>query len=148
MIKEDYVSYDVAMLLKNMNFDEPCHAYYMKRKYPEPSDIIDFVESYSSVPLKNLSCPPVLGECTAPTLQMAMKWIRECYQIHIIVTPEYGDVEYMPGEWENDEFLGWQYTIIFPIKSRGVTYPKVRAQSYESACDAALKFILENYLKI
>ena len=53
MIQEDYVSFEVAKLLKEKGFDEECQKYYGDYKYP------------------------------CPTLQMAMKWLRKVHEIFI-----------------------------------------------------------------
>lgn len=56
MITEDYVSFNTAKLLKEKGFDEECQQYYGDYKY---------------------SCP---------TLQMAMKWLREVHNLFIFIS--------------------------------------------------------------
>ena len=81
----------------------------------------------------------------APTLQMAMKWLREVHYLHITVHPgvsEYGFV--------------WTYAIVFAKEaSKGethfykisqITTPIVKSKSYEQACEAAIKYCLENLI--
>lgn len=68
MITEDYVSFEVAKLLKEKGFDECCRAFITPN--------VDFaLESdghvFNHILLDN--------EYAAPTLQMAMKWLREVY---------------------------------------------------------------------
>ena len=63
MVTEDYVSFETAKLLEEKGFDWNCES---KRFYPEP----DYdQESPNGV--------------YAPTLQMAMKWLREVCNLFI-----------------------------------------------------------------
>ena len=79
MITEDYVSFETAKLLKEKGFDCACEVWYSEytsqfggEKYTviEFDNHNRFNENYKFV-------------CYAPTLQMAMKWLREKYNIHI-----------------------------------------------------------------
>ena len=83
----------------------------------------------------------------APTLQMTIKWLREKHNYQIIATPEYGDVEYMPGQWQ-EEFLGWKYTIIPFNGNKSIMYPSVYSSTAESAYETAIKYCLENLIQI
>ena len=74
-----------------------------------------------------------------------MKWLREKYNYQIIVTPEYGDVEYMPGQWQ-EEFLGWKYTIIPFNGNKSIMHPSVYSITTESAYESAIKYCLENLI--
>ena len=67
MITEDYVSFEIAKLLKEKGFAEVTPMWYNKKGEPEmrgtaahTSDVTD-----------------------APTLQSVMKWLREIHNIHI-----------------------------------------------------------------
>ena len=74
MVKEDYISFKTAKLLRDKGFDEPCHALYHNGE-----DKIFFgldVDSYHNTNL-NVDC------YACPTLQMAMKWLREIYKFEI-----------------------------------------------------------------
>ena len=83
MITEDYVSFEVAKLLKEKGFDEPCHALYH-----DGEDKIFFgldADSYHNSTL-NIDC------YACPTLQMVMKWLREKYSIFFNVNYFHTDV--------------------------------------------------------
>ena len=70
MITEDYVSFETAKLLKENGFNEPCHALYY-----DGDDKIFFgldINSYHNSTL-NVDC------YACPTLQMAMKWLRNTF---------------------------------------------------------------------
>jgi len=71
-ITEDYCSYEVAKLLKGKGFDWECISYYVD---DEPDDIkYSFCGETNSI-LKS-------RYCSAPTIQMAMKWLREVHNMY------------------------------------------------------------------
>lgn len=79
MITEDYVSYKTAKLLKEKGFDEKCRQYYYKD---------NLIHSRSGVCNEELNNYKEVGEgWSAPTLQMAIKWLEETH--HILVVPDY-----------------------------------------------------------
>lgn len=126
MITEDYVSFETAKLLEEKGFDWECRTV---KFYPEP----DYdQESPDGVP--------------APTLQMVMKWLRKVHHWHIFVIPRWEDVEYMPGEWE-EKMIGYQYVIVSVGEvNRKNEQPIITALTSESACEAAIKYCLENLI--
>ena len=127
-ITEDFVSFETAKLLKEKGFDEPCFAYYSEywdnwksfrlwRKFPK-----------RSVPNK--------GYLNVPTLQMAMKWLREVHNLSI--EPYYDFVLNWVVELKH---IG-KFTDIKEFEYiREKTY-----KSYEDACEAAIKYCLENLI--
>ena len=79
MITEDYVSLGTAKLLKEKGFDCSCKVWYSEytsqfggEKYTgiEFDNHNRFNENYKFI-------------CSAPTIQMAMKWLREKHHLHI-----------------------------------------------------------------
>lgn len=71
MITEDYVSFETAKLLKEKGFDVECLAIY----YPDSRlETFDLAFNYN-IP------GGISGVISAPTLQMAMKWLEEKYEI-------------------------------------------------------------------
>ena len=128
MITEDYVSFETAKLLKEKGFDDfTCHSYYYKNGDIEEETRYE-------------------GDFGRPTLQMAMKWLREVHYWHIFVIPRWEDVEYMPGEWE-EKMVGYQYVIV-PVGDVNVKYecPTITALTPESAGEAAIRYCLENLI--
>lgn len=134
-IKEDFVNLETAKLLRDNGFDEYCDYEY---GIPDISSEKYVLQKF----FKSIKNSELIDEAyTAPTLQRTLKWIRREYKIHIISTPEYGDVEYMPGEWQ-EEFLGWKYTLI-PIEGKSpVMHPAIYAQTPESSLEAAIQYCL------
>ena len=121
MITEDYVSYEVAKLLKEKGFDEPCQkCYYVSTKS------IEDVHNGRNTILSSffISCP---------TLQMATKWLRETHGIDIIIEisdPSVKDRKY--------------YCIIWDGNNN--SYILDLFNSYEEACEAAIEYVLENLI--
>jgi len=82
MSKEQYVSFEIAKLLKEKGFDWECRAYWHE-------DDKVLIESQSPCYLRNITNPCWFGN-TAPTQQMACRWLREEHKIDISVTPDDG----------------------------------------------------------
>ena len=121
MITEDYVSFEAAKLLKDKGFECATHYYYDK-----DGDLL--FSAWSIGAGKN--------ECSAPTLQMAMKWLREVHNIHIAVIVAY---HHIPRRYE---------THIMKLENIDdfILHPQVDFDSYEEACEAAIKYCLENLI--
>lgn len=121
MITEDYVSFETAKLLKEKGFREACDKCYgMKSK-----------TLFSSIRSNDDD-----SMYAAPTLQMAMKWLRE--EKGIAVIPIISSV------LDFEKFL-WDVKIVVAKTndsySQGWVY-----ETYEEACEAAIKYCLENLI--
>ena len=126
MIKEDYVSFEIAKLLKEKGFDitlcNTCYKYNGK--------FCNNRKSMSGV--DNMICYP------APTIQMAMKWMREKHCIFIAT--EFG---WFHGDYE------YQASVVkmnptAPPTPNSIDYIKgFRNKSYEIACEESIKYCLE-----
>jgi len=133
MIKEAYCSFEVAKLLKEKGFDEPCMGYYHTIVYHANEKEIYL----SALCEKNSSW---MGDCiSAPTHQMAMAWLREVYHIHI-------DIGY--------DDLDWYWNIISIAddispedRPKMVKCGTACHRTYEQAVESALKYSLENLMK-
>ena len=118
MIIEDYVSFEIAKLLKEKRFNENVLTYYI---YNSEAKTYEFRfdnrwDNPNNFPADCIS---------APTLQMAMKWLREKHKI-TIGTLFKGDRIYYEIH-QNNEFVF------------GVDTP----ESYEKVCDEAIKYCLK-----
>ena len=115
MITEDYVSFEVAQLLKKKGFDERCY-----KKYNSSGDLFD---------AKEFTYGP-----KAPTLQMAMKWLREVHNICISVDVKIG---------------GRKYYVCISSTENGLSYCILENEvwdTFEDACKESIKYCLENLI--
>ena len=124
MITEDYVSFEVAKMLKEKGFNENCYASYNGngKLYKFDEEVDDNTPYWSN----------------APTLQMAMKWLREVHNIFICINMVgNGDDSYVLFTY--NIYQNKNYKLIF-----GSNIPKYN--SYEEAVEEALKYCLENLI--
>lgn len=125
MIKEAYVSFETAKLLKEKGFDESCY-----QKYDSDGEL-----SFNHVGYINSekSCDDFYA--LAPTHQMALAWLREVHNINIDIVPVWNQIR-----WE------YQIFIITPTTSQHPYVDDTLYLNYEEAIDAALKYVLENLI--
>lgn len=136
MVKEAYVSYEVAKLLKEKGFDEPCMFYYTAKK----------TTGYR-VPSENWNRGVYLSR---PTLQMACAWLREEHDLHISTCP----FENCSNDAEGnvcDRRSFWSFDICSVYDGQYIyqDYEQFRLsefQTHEEAVEAALKYVLENLI--
>ena len=131
MITEDYVSFETAKLLKEKGFNV------------ETEHEMWYVVKQFSTGCHWNSCTYKVGDITReydekcciamPTLQMAIKWLRETYNIHIVLSP--------------NKKMNNQYCSIIFVDKEGELHPQPTDffhGSYEEAADNAIKYSLEN----
>lgn len=121
MITEDYVSFETAKPLKEKGYWN-----IAPMLYKENGDIVNY-----NVPLNNNGFSNTLGVFyEAPTLQMAMKWLREMHKIFL-------NINFIP------EHFCFTYRIVHNgVEEKFVVY----SATYEEACEAAIKYCLENLI--
>ena len=132
-MKEDYVSFEVAKLLKEKGFDADAE-----------HDMWYVVENFSTGCHWN-SCTYKVGDITReynekccitmPTLQMAMKWLRETHHLHII--PEISDVSQLNPQY---------YVVIWLTTPKRESYILELFDSYEEAVEEGIKYCLEDLI--
>ena len=147
MITEDCISFETAKLLKEKGFDEPCTYLWIFEKTNNPE--VDDNGVYKC-PLKRYTESDYWNNTSielfkkedeywnnnidffaCPTLQMAMKWLREVYGLFIRITED------MTGnvfEWSVYQ------------KNYGCKASTYVEDSYEQACETAIKYCLENLI--
>lgn len=134
-ITEDYVSFEIAKLLKEKGFD----VNVINSWHIVPSETCNF-EDLEKVICGDIN-EPEYSEDYYPmiTLQMAMKWLREAHNICITIYPdkekEYEAVLY---DIKNDAEI--------ILQSFGIYGVHIFGDSYEQACEAAIKYCLENLI--
>ena len=132
MITEDYVSFETAKLLKEKGFNEIC-----KYEYSVPNVDKGYVLQRFFKPIKNSEL--IDDAYTAPTLGMAMKWLRELKRCIIVIIPKwftpYGCAKYAYSIWADDN-----------LEIDGEVDKDTEYDTYEEACEAAIKYCLENLI--
>ena len=134
MITEDYVSFEIARLLKEKGFDGECRAFWKDWKGEirlcscNRADMFDYchnsmLERYNDAKETNIA---------TPTLQMAMKWLREVYNLYIEM------------KISKNTFL-WGFRVSLSNGSTSYSHANVFS-NYEQACEAAIKYCLENLI--
>lgn len=125
MITEDYVSFEVAKLLKERGFKIPYDSFrgvYMNGifKRLNPGD------GYG-----HNSEDEIIEVCS---LQMAMKWLRETFEIHCQIDCPIAASNWVYGirDLNQDEWI--------TLRNMG------DYETYEEACEAAIKYCLENLI--
>lgn len=144
MIKEAYVSFEVAKLLKEKGFSENTVCKYadvggiIEKWYDDYRERVlrfDWEEGYLIEPsIEPKDQYEIIGDTiSAPTHQMAMAWLREVYDINIDVV----------SIWEQKR---WEYQIyiITPTTSNCPYKDDTLYMTYEEAVEVALKYSLEN----
>lgn len=149
MITEDYVSFKIAVLLKEKGFDEKSLTKYWikndKYKVYDEDGFINRKEEHA--PGEMIFATSDLwysNDCDenaiwAPTLQIAMKWLREVHNIHISVQPDYPN--------KTNYKLSWCWSVDMLHKD---CFECEKHQSYintyEEAVEAALLYTLKNLI--
>jgi hypothetical protein len=134
MITEDYVSFETAKLLKEKGFSENTE-----------HEIWYVIKQFSTGCHWN-SCTYKVGDTTReydddccipmPTLQMAMKWLREVHNLYIEVSLS------CDREDKNAKIFD---ASIFNVQNQ--RHKKLgNIQGYEQTCEAAIKYCLENLI--
>ena len=118
MITEDYVSFETAKLLKEKGFDEPCVYVY---RHDCSEDIWDADKEDIA--------------CQKPTLQMAMKWLRESHNINIDIVPIW-----------NQKRFEYQVFVVTPENAKHCYIDDKLYLGYEEACEMAIKYCLKNLI--
>lgn len=124
MITEDYVSFETAKLLKEKGFDWEVHrSYLVNDNCFAPADVNDLPYRKDAIRI--------------PTLQMAMKWLREEKDIQIEISIVGTDTWESPTKW----IYGFRCQTKDIIDRRNADF-----SSYEEACEAAIKYCLEKLI--
>ena len=147
MITEDYVSFETAKALKMKGFREWCSMCHSPSRYYK-GDIIDGDEEselkasgkwdetkatwiHTLYPF-NCNNEQSEGIYAAPTLQMAMKWLREVHNLGVF--PSWSQV------------FGCYGCRLYYLKKGSQELYSLGAHydTYEEACEAGIKYCLEN----
>ena len=126
MITEDYVSFKTAKLLKEKGFTENC-----LMRYNKAGGLVE--ESYKF----NWNFQTI--DYSAPTLQMVMKWLREKYNIVISII--------FISDQKREDRNSYSWIVYTADTFKWNTKEAEKSQvSYELACEAAIRYCLENII--
>jgi len=129
MITEDYASFETAKLLKEKGFDETnCHTCY---KYNG-----GFCKNR-----KSMSGVDTMISYQAPTLQMAMKWLRKEHNLAISTSITADGWSSYVSQIKLDS-AGFVVDIIDGIDNGNIP----NYDTYEEVCEAAINYCLEKIL--
>ena len=145
MITEDYVSFEIAELLKEKGFDG--NTFY---KYADKEGVVEeWYNDYRERMVRfnwdygTLITPPtepqdkyrVYGDTIpAPSLALATKWLREKYNLNVCFRPVK-----LPSKIE------WR-AYIFNKDCEPLPINAICGKIYEEACEAAIKYCLEKLI--
>lgn len=134
-ITEDFVSFETAKLLKDKGFDIGVRYYYQK---------IDDDITYHIGDFRNWNVYDMWY--SMPTLQMAMKWLREAHNLFI-------EIKYATSLFSQPHttmyFQICYMSLDYNISGKNMlpdNYIREYYTSYEGACEAAIKYCLENLI--
>ena len=124
MITEDYVSFELAQLLKENNFNEPCNSRFYKRTPECKPEVFhtSIMEDFNRSELRNT--------WSRPTHQMAMKWLRDVLQIDAEIRVE-------KSKPFGKRYVRWVSKGDYMQRIDSIGFEK-----YEEAVEETLKYIL------
>jgi len=126
-ITEDYVSFETAKLLKEKGFNEYCKSVYHAGSVCSVISLGYIVEEK-----QNSDFGKYDNAISAPTLQMAMKWLRVVYHIAI------------ETKWEHLWYAYIKPMTSWPFEKGYEDFQE--SSKYEYACEAAILYCLENMI--
>lgn len=143
MITEDYVSFETAKLLKEKGFEsDECIAIYDlgdNNAFIRDSGIFengpeDYLEFQWGEEWKRF------GYYLAPTIQMAMKWLREKHNQNVTVEA-YNNVARL-----KTIYYAEVQNLSEPAEKGFCVNGCIFKDTYEEACEAAIRYCLENLI--
>ena len=117
-MEKEFVTYELALKMKQLGFDEPCLGFYNKEDRPNLGYCTNSFQDDTTLEIK----------CTAPTFSQAFRWFREEYQLHSTITSISQE--------------SWQWHITKPGESLGKLYDE-DFYTYEEAELACLEKLIE-----
>ena len=139
MITEDYVSFETAKLLKEKGFEGENRDWYNMEGFIEEVGVDDGIDPTAHEDIFNSIIP-------APTLQMAMKWLREVHHLFIAIHPR---LSFTDSYWITaDIYKVKRKSSLYHIEDVDDYYCVAICDetSFEKACEAAIKYCLEHLI--
>ena len=148
MITEDYVSFETAKLLREKGFNECCKSVYHIGSVCSVASLGYHDNEGDGAVIdenQNSDFGKYDNAISAPTLQMAMKWLRKVHNQIIVPNvrvedPISGIINcYIVGIWYIPKNNDGAFCYTSPTPYNG--YP-----TFEEACEAGIKYCLENLI--
>ena len=130
MITEDYVSFEIAKILKEKGFDEKTRDFYRFE-----NNIWIHRNTYEHNYF-NLGMPIWENCYSCPTQQMVMKWLREEHNLFIQITVDFSDGIYPM----------YDVYIVDLARCTFITVNGYDRYLYIKAAEAGIKYCLENLI--
>lgn len=126
-MKEQFVTYDIALKLKVLGFDEECLARYLVvTEWEKPTGEIRLQISNNCTNTHN-------ALFKAPLWQQAIDWLREKYQLHIYI--DFYDTYAFAIKCEKDQYYNRFGSFEMELK----TYHEAREQAILKAIELIIK---------
>ena len=138
MNHECYVSFEIAKLLKEAGFDWECSCYYSVNTLHEPNNgFIHIYKQYKALFYDhNRTKMPVYS---APTLDVAQRWLREVKDIDVYIFPTTNTKRECVYEWGIKTFGRALWVEGQPYTNQYETYEEAQ----EAGINKALEIILQ-----
>lgn len=155
MITEDYVIFNIAKLLKEKGFDAECDYLYVDGELVRAQGCACNWNNGETI------FADYKNECSAPTLQMTMKWLREIHNVLVVTDYDYectdksygykiyklgenGKPERVPIEGVRYDTLGEPHVDVVAYRDYKRSF--FDYETYEEACEAGISYCLENLI--
>ena len=132
MIKEDYVSFETAKLLKEKGFVVPYDSFrgvYINGKFLRLNPGQGYLHNIGD---------EIINVCS---LQMAMKWLREKFNINPVPYALSLGWAFDIFDLSNRDISGCKKLFSMDLPSKSECY-----KTYEEACESAIRYTLENLI--
>lgn len=141
MTQEEYVTYETAKLLKEKGFTVDTTQDYWKIGPDGVKYFMSSIGAYTSDINNQYAYYRPADSYPCPTQQMAMRWLREEHDLHIMLQPE----DWIYPE-EVAHITGWGWSI-FKGRPFDCLYAHMyREDTYEEAAEKAIQYCLENLI--
>jgi hypothetical protein len=125
-LEKEFVSYEIALDMKSIGFDEPCFGYY-RDEYNCKNNPITYPKYTEQYDIDNDEVNFNNALMLAPTFSQAFRWFREKHKLHSGIYPYYDEYEYQIKDFNSSKNIPLQGGIM----------------SYEEAELACLKKLIE-----
>jgi hypothetical protein len=122
-MKKEFVTYEQALALKELRFEEPCFGYWKSKNWiiQEKTRTDGYTHADQ--------------ECSAPLYQQAFRWFREKYKLHSYIQSDYS-WNISGGIWDLNGYKDLRYD--------WDSEPYATYEEAESACLDKLIEIIKN----